>query len=332
MTGDGDADAAGLIDAVFLTYNARDTALECVAHLQEPEVASIVVVDNASSDGTADAIRAAYPDATVIALDEPTGLAAGLNRGAQLGSAPFVLYLNDDAFATPGAITRLLDTLRGREDAVAAGGRLVDPASLQTQDRYRPQPFPTPATVVARLLGLERLWPRNPWTGRHLREMLGDDATVEVDQPAGACMLVRRPATERIGGWDERYWFWYEDVDFSRRLAPHGTQLYVPAAPFRHVGGATAKRLNMAAGHARYYYGALQYARTHFTRVGRAQVALTMLAVSLARAALSLRRDRPAVKVYLGAARGALALVRGREIRRFQGMPARPIRRPRSAE
>ncbi|MEY2516057.1 MAG: N-acetylglucosaminyl-diphospho-decaprenol L-rhamnosyltransferase [bacterium] len=305
------------IDAVFLTYNARDTALECVAHLQEPEIASVVVVDNASSDGTADAIRAAHPGVTVIALTEPTGLAAALNRGAELGSAPFVLYLNDDAFATPGAIRLLLDTLQARDDAVAAGGRLVDPGDLRTQDRYRPQPFPNPATVVARLFGLERLWPHNPWTGKHLRRMLDDETTVEVDQPAGACMLVRRPVTERIGGWDERYWFWYEDVDFSRRLAPHGTQLYVPSAPFRHVGGATAKRLNVAAGHARYFYGALQYAHTHFSRGGRAVVALAMLVVALVRAALSVRRDRAAVKIYLGAARGALALVAGREIKRF---------------
>ena len=79
-------------------------------------------------------------------------------------------------------------------------------------------------------------------------------------------MLVRREVTERIGGWDERYWFWYEDVDFSRRLAAHGTQLYVPAAPFRHVGGATARRLRRVDGHRRTFHGVLVYAHTPLLR------------------------------------------------------------------
>lgn len=314
-----DRERGAMIDAVFLTVNAREQALECIAHLREPEIASIVVVDNASTDGTAQAIRDAHPDVTVLALDAPTGLAAALNRGARQGVAPFVLYLNDDAFAQPGAIGLLLDELRSREDAVAAGGRLVDP-DLTTQDRYRPQAFPTPATIVVRLLGIERLWPRNPWTGGHLRRLLDDHTTVAVDQPAGACLLVRRPVAERTGGWDERYWFWYEDVDFARRLGRHGVSLYVPAAPFRHVGGATARRLDVTQGHARYYYGALQYSRTHFSRGGRAVVAGAMLAVSSGRAALRWRSDRAGASVYLGAARAAIALLRGAEIRRFDSV------------
>lgn len=314
-----------MIDAVLLTWNSREQAMECVAHTHDPEViASIVVVDNASTDGTADAVRMAHPDVTVLALEHGVGLAAGLNMGARLGSAPFVLYLNDDVFAEPGAIRTLLETLEGRPDAVAVGGRLVDP-DLVTQDQYRPRPFPMPSTVVARLLGLERLWPRNPWTGIPLRRPLDDRTTVEVEQPAGACLLVRRSVVEQIGGWDERYWFWYEDVDFSRRLAQHGVSLYAPTAPFRHVGGATARRLSAPQGHARYFYGVLQYSRTHFSRSGRAAVALAILVVSLVRAALWVRQDRAGARVYLGAARGAVALLRGKETRRFEGLPARKM-------
>jgi GT2 family glycosyltransferase len=305
------------VDAVFLTWNSREQALQCVAHTRDPElIASIVVVDNASTDGTADAVRAAHPDVTVVALQDGVGLAEALNLGARLGSAPYVLYLNDDVFAHPGAIGTLLETLERRPDAVAAGGRLVEP-DLATQDQYRPKPFPPPVTLVARLFGLERLWPRNPWTGAQLRRPLDDHTTVEVDQPAGACLLVRRSIVERTGGWDERYWFWYEDVDFSRRLAAHGVSLYVPTAPFRHVGGATARRLSAPAGHARYFFGVLQYARIHYSRGGRATVAAAMLAISLARAALRAPRDRAGARIYLGAARGAIALVRGREIERF---------------
>jgi len=315
-------EALGLIDAVFLTCNSRDQALECIAHLREPEIASVVVVDNASTDGTAEAIRAVHPDVTVLALDVSTGLAAALNRGAELGEAPFVLYVNDDVFAVPGSIRVLLETLQCNEDAVAAGGRLVE-RDLTTQDRYRPRAFPSPVTVVGRLLGLERVWPRNPWTGEHLRQMLDDRTTVTVDQPAGACMLVRRSVVDRVGGWDERYWFWYEDVDLLRRLAQYGVSLYVPAAPFRHVGGATARRLNAPQGHARYFHGVLQYSRTHFSRSGRAVVALAMLLTSLCRAVLRARADREGARIYLRAASGAVALLCGREIGRLDGVTSK---------
>jgi GT2 family glycosyltransferase len=299
------------IDAVVLTHDSREQALECIAHLREPEIASVVVVDNASSDGTSEAIRAAHPDVRVLALPTHTGLAAALNRGAAVGAAPFVLYLNDDVFALPGSIHRLLETLEARGEAVAAAGRLVAD-DLTTQDRYRPRSFPSPAAVVARLLGLERLWPRNPLTGRHLRRALDDRTTVAVDQPAGACLLVRRAVVERVGGWDERYSFWYEDVDFSRRLAAHGTQLYVPAAPFRHLGGATVGRMPRVEGHQRSFHGILLYAQTHFSRPGHAFVALTLAAVGLVRALVAVRGDRQAARIYAATARTAIGALASR--------------------
>lgn len=302
-----------LIDAVFLTNTSRDQALQCIAHLREPEIACIVVVDNASTDDTVEAVRAAHPDVIVVALDRPSGISAALNRGAELGKAPYVLYLNDDVFAAPGSIRRLLDTLRERKDAVAAGGRLCD-SDLTTQDRYRPRPFPTPAVVVARLLGLDRIWPRNPLTGGHLRHLLDDETTVAVDQPAGACMLVRRPMVERIRGWDERYWFWYEDVDLSRRLAAHGTQLYVPSAPFRHIGGSTVGRMNRAESHRCAFHGILLYAKSHFTRFGRACVALALVAIGLVRTLASVRRDYAAARIYAATAREALMLLIGQPV------------------
>jgi GT2 family glycosyltransferase len=256
------------IDAVVLTHDSREQALECIAHLREPEIASVVVVDNASSDGTSEAIRAAHPDVRVLALPTHTGLAAALNRGAAVGAAPFV--------------------------------------------RYRPRSLPSPAAVVARLLGLERLWPRNPLTGRHLRRALDDRTTVAVDQPAGACLLVRRAVVERVGGWDERYSFWYEDVDFSRRLAAHGTQLYVPAAPFRHLGGATVGRMPRVEGHQRSFHGILLYAQTHFSRPGHAFVALTLAAVGLVRALVAVRGDRQAARIYAATARTAIGALASR--------------------
>jgi GT2 family glycosyltransferase len=316
-----------LIDAVFLTNTSRDQALKCISHLREPEIASIVVVDNASTDDTVDVIRADHPDVTVVALDRPSGISAALNRGAEVGTSPYVLYLNDDVFAAPGSVRRLLDTLCEHDDAVAAGGRLCND-DLTTQDRYRPRSFPTPVAVVARLLGLDRVWPRNPLTGRHLRHKLSDEATVAVDQPAGACMLVRRPIAERIGGWDERFWFWYEDVDLSRRLALHGTQLYVPSAPFKHIGGSTVGRMTRAQSHRCTFHGILLYAKSHFSGTGRALVALALVAIGAMRALMSVWRDREAARMYVATAREALALLAGRRVVGLQDVSAAARVRP----
>ena len=302
-----------MIDAVLVTSSSLELAHECIAHLREPEIEKIVLVDNASTDNTVAAVRSAHPEVTVVALEKPTGLAAALNRGAAEGGAPFVLYLNDDVFAVPGSISTLLTALEERPDAVAAGGRLVD-ENLATQAQYRPHAFPSAAALLARTLGVARLWPHNPLTGGHLRKPLDDHATVEVDQLAGACLLVRRSAVRATGGWDERYWVWYEDVDFSHRLAALGPRLYVPTAPFRHVGGATVRKLSAAKGRRLSAHGILQYSQTHLSPLGRVLVALATVIVDLARAAVSAPTDRAAARLYMDTVRSASALLANRNL------------------
>jgi GT2 family glycosyltransferase len=309
--GTSGAPTRGVIDAVILTSSSREQVLTCLLHLDaSPAIGSVVVVDNASTDGTASAIRAAWPQVVVVRLETHTGLAAALNRGAETGDSAFVLYLNDDIFAVPGAIERLLSELERHPDAVSAAGRLVND-DLTTQDRYRPRAFPSPAAMVARLFGLDRLWPRNPWTGNHLRHPLDDGGTVEVEQPAGACLLVRRRIVEQVNGWDERYSFWYEDVDFLRRIAEHGSSLYVPSAAFRHIGAPTVTRWSLAEMHERMFNGIVLYSRAHFSRRGQLAVVVALAVVSLARAARAVVSDRPSARIYGSAAVRAFALAWG---------------------
>ncbi|MEA2431022.1 MAG: hypothetical protein QOI19_1495 [Thermoleophilaceae bacterium] len=308
-----------MIDAVILTSNSRELALRCVAHtVADPAVARVILVDNASSDGTAEAVQGAHPEVEVLALAEHTGLAAALNRGAERGTNPYVLYLNDDVFAANGAIAGLLAALEERPDAAAAGGRLTND-DLSTQDQYRPRSFPGAIALSLRLLGIDRWWPANPLTGTHLRRPLDDETTVEADQPAGACLLVRRSAVDAVGGWDERYWFWYEDVDFSRRVARDaGATLYVPSAPFRHLGGATTTRWSLADQHRRTYYGMLLYAQSHLSRAGQLLVAATMATVCLLRVGLARVRREEEAAVYRGCLEQVRSLAAGRPVARIR--------------
>jgi N-acetylglucosaminyl-diphospho-decaprenol L-rhamnosyltransferase len=291
-----------VIDAVVATRDSRELVLDCVERLRSPLLSNVVVVDNGSRDGTAEALRQGQPDAQVVRLEEPAGLSYAYNRGAEAGDAELILFLNDDVFASEQAIAALAETLEGRPEAVAAAGRLVDPDTERTQEQYLPQAFPSATTLAGALLGRRR----SP-------AELGDEI-VTVDQPPGACLLVRRHAFEAVGGWDEDYEFWFEDVDLARRLVARGNILFVPAAAFPHVGGASARRLSHAEVVARYYRGALLYAERHLGAGGRA---ITAPAYALAAAGrLVTARDAEARRAYSGVLRDAVRVVFGRGVRR----------------
>jgi N-acetylglucosaminyl-diphospho-decaprenol L-rhamnosyltransferase len=273
-------------------------------------MAKTVVVDNGSMDGTAEAIAEGFPSVEVVRLEKPVGLASAFNRGAARSSSSLLLFLNDDILAAEGAIVRLAEALEANPDAVASTGRLVDPQSGSTQLEYQPKQFPTPLTFLASLAGLHRVWPHNPWTGAHLRRPLDERETVPVDQPSGACLLVRREAFEQIGGWDDGYTFWYEDVDLARRLWSKGAVLYVPAAVFGHVGGYSARRLSRAEVVERSYTGTLRYAEKHFGARRRIVGAAFALATSV-KAPLVKRRDPQLAATYRRLRRRALELALG---------------------
>jgi N-acetylglucosaminyl-diphospho-decaprenol L-rhamnosyltransferase len=299
-----------VIDVVVVTADSREMVLGCLRHLSEPRIAKTVVVDNGSVDGTAQAIAEGFPSVEVLRLEKPEGLASAFNRGAARGSSSLLLFLNDDILAAEGAIARLAESLEGNPDVVAVAGRLIDPQSGATQLEYQPKRFPTPMTFLSSLAGLHRVWPHNPWTGAHLRRPLDERETVRVDQPSGACLLVRREAFEQIGGWDDGYSFWYEDVDLARRLRSKGAVLYVPAAVFGHVGGYSARRLSRAEVVERSYTGTLRYAEKHLgarRRIVGAAFALT----ATVKAPLVKRRDPQLAAAYRRLRRQALELALG---------------------
>jgi N-acetylglucosaminyl-diphospho-decaprenol L-rhamnosyltransferase len=289
-----------VIDAVVATRDSRELVLECVEHLRSPLLERVVVVDNGSVDGTAEALRDG--EVEVVRLDEPEGLSFAYNRGAEAGTAELLLFLNDDVFASGEAIAELAGALEARPDAVAAAGRLVDPEDGRTQEQYLPRAFPGAGALAASLFGRSR------------PPLELDAATVvAVDQPPGACLLVRRNAFEEIGRWDEDFEFWFEDVDLARRLRTRGATLYVPSAAFPHIGGASARRLSHAEVVARHYRGALLYAERHLGLGGRAITAPAYVLAAAGRLVTS--RDAEARRAYSQVLRDALRLVAGRGIR-----------------
>ena len=253
--------AALPLDVVVVTWNSKDMVLRCLETIDSSAVERVVVVDNASGDGTAEAITQRHPEAEVFRLEREEGLAAAYNRGAERGSAELVLFLNDDVLVEAQSLRTLVGALEARPGAVAAAGRLVDPEDGRTQSDYLPQHFPTVRTLAASLAGRGRRPAVDSSEARRARRRR---------PTSGACLLVRREAFEGVGRWDEDFAFWYEDVDLARRLREHGEVLYVPDAAFPHVGGQSAVRLSRAEIVARHYRGALLYAGKHFRAPSRA--------------------------------------------------------------
>jgi GT2 family glycosyltransferase len=308
-------DAPGeAIDVVIVSADMGQMTMACVRELDQASRERLVVVDNAFAEGVGGSREDICERATVVPLGRPHGFAAANNRGLAVGDAPYVLLLNSDILATPRAIETLAEALRADPGAVAAGGRLVDPTTLATQPEYRPRPFPSLINFLVILLGIEELWPGNPVTRRYHGGKLDESVVQAVDQPAAAALLVRRRDLEAVGGFDERFWFWFEDSDLLLRLSSRGRVLYVPQAAFRHLGGGTFRRWSKTDRIRSIHHGILQYADAHFSRRQRAALGALVVAISLPRIIL-FSRSRPAeVRAWRAVSAGGAALVRGRPV------------------
>jgi N-acetylglucosaminyl-diphospho-decaprenol L-rhamnosyltransferase len=301
------------VDVVIVSADMDAMTLACVSELEQCAVEQIVVVDNAFEPEAGAGREQLAGRAMIVALDSPHGFAAANNRGVARGQAPYVLLLNSDILIVAGAVELLLEALREHPDAVAAGGRLVDPDTLETQSGYRPRPFPTLANFLVIMLGIEERWPGNPVTRRYHGGLVDDTRARAVEaQPAAAALIVRRADLEAIGGFDERFWFWFEDSDLLLRLRARGEILYVPQAVFRHLGGGTFSRWSKSQHIRSIYHGILHYGDAHFGRTERALLGLAAVAVSLPRIVLFARSRPEEASAWRAVAGAGIALVRGR--------------------
>jgi GT2 family glycosyltransferase len=268
------------LTVIIVNYNTKDLLLECLASVFESAQSATmesVVVDNASSDGSCEAIRKAYPNVTTIANGTNRGFGAACNQAISATAAPLILLLNSDARLNPSALNALRNTMRLHPRCGGAGCRMVNSKGTEQTSTWN---FLTPFNHALELFGLTENV-RSPLFRRTHRPVLDRDLLdCSVDWIDASCLMLRRSALEEVDLFDEQFFMYSEDEDLCLRLRRGGWSVCFSAAgsAFHHGGASTThKRLEMLE---HYYSGQLRLLRKYRGR-GAARVYSVLMSVVL---------------------------------------------------
>jgi N-acetylglucosaminyl-diphospho-decaprenol L-rhamnosyltransferase len=231
-----------VLSVVVLSWNTKDLTLACLRALfaETPRHArEVIVVDNGSADGSADAIAAAFPQVRLLRNADNRLYAAGNNQGAAVATGAFVCTLNSDTEVRPTALDQLVDFLQRHADYGAVAPKLCDPDG---KVQHACQRFPTLLTALCFDSWWGTWWPGSRIQARYLMRDFDHLTSRDVDQPPGACFLMRRDEWHAFGGFDEQLALFYNDVDLCQRLWAKGRKIhYLASAEVLHHRGASTK-------------------------------------------------------------------------------------------
>jgi len=237
------------LDIVIVNWNSGEQLRRCLESIQATsrdkfELTRVVVVDNTSCDGSADDLHDGTLPLTLIRNTENRGFAAACNCGAKTSHADYLLFLNPDVRLISNSLVEPVAFMEKPENAKVGicGIQLLDEQGQVSPTCSR---FPTAFTYFSRMLGLDRLFP-NLFPG-HFLETSDHGQSREVDQVMGAFLLIRRTLFDRLGGLDERFFVYFEDLDLSYRAFEAGWQShYLAAAQAYHKGGGCSEQVKAA--------------------------------------------------------------------------------------
>ncbi|MHB8572801.1 MAG: glycosyltransferase family 2 protein [Candidatus Dormibacteria bacterium] len=247
------------VTAVVVNYNARPFLERCLRALlaQRDVDLQVIVVDNASEDGSVEMVREQFPRVHLVASPQNLGLAGGTNRGFEDATGDYLATMNMDVEPEPDALARMAAHLRDHPEVGAVGPHLLNPdGTLQPSGR----PLPTPGRALSDRYGLWRLSGRD----RFLQRGRDYDSDLEVGEVSGSFIMVPRRILDQVGPYDQAAFFaYYEDADWCRRIATHGYRVfYLGRARVTHEWagsfGANLESANLMARR-----GMLRYFRKH---------------------------------------------------------------------
>jgi GT2 family glycosyltransferase len=253
------------LSIAVISYNTRDLLLACLQSVSERTKGvdyEVIVVDNASKDGSVDAVRARFPHVTVIANDENSGFAKACNQAAVVSSGRYLLLLNSDTVMQQGTLRTMVSCLDQHLDIGAVSclqrdeqGRVVQSCfpfpSIRDHVRYAE----TLPTVVRRLVGAP--------------SSMDCTRSQDVEWANGACLMIRKALFDRLGGLDERFFMYFEDVDLCRRVQQLGYRVrHVAEGEVVHLLGGSS-RANRHGLNKQWELSRIRYVEKHFAQPRR---------------------------------------------------------------
>ena len=221
------------ISIVIVSWNSCYFLKGCLSSLilfPSRDPFEIIVVDNASTDGSREMIRREFPAVILVENDQNRGFAAACNRGAEKAGGEYLLFLNPDTRVYPGTLDGALDFMRAHPDAGAMGCRTLNFDGTLQSSAYS---FPTPLRVFAYIVGLNRIF--------RISKLHGHGKIRQPDYVQGSFLLIPKNIFGDLGGFDEKFFLYSEEVDLCRRIRDDGRKIYYfPGVRIMHAGGASA--------------------------------------------------------------------------------------------
>ncbi len=255
------------LSIVIVNWNVRELLKRClrsiISNLQLPTSNSqikVIVVDNASSDGSVAMMEEEFPQVQLIANSENVGFTVGNNQGIAASRGRYILLLNPDTEIVGDALTTMVEYLDDHPQVGALGPQLLNPNGSIQSSRRR---FPTLATAFLESTILQQWFPRNRATRHYYITDRPDDEVQEVDWVTGACLLVRRETVEQVGLLDEGFFMYSEELDWCRRMKAQGWKvIYLPTARVVHHGAQSSEQVKSFQ-HIQFQRSKIRYFRKH---------------------------------------------------------------------
>jgi len=268
------------IAVAIVNYNTREYLRACLMSVQAEAAGEVVVVDNASSDGSAAMVREEFPWVTLHANDTNLGYGTAANQAIASCTAEYVLLLNSDTLLLPTTLEALSMFLDAHPRAAVVGPRLVKPSGKLQSSAFE---FPTPSQVFFEEIRLSRMLRYIPILRNRYLGTWSHDRVQVMPWVLGAALAIRREAFEAVGGFDESIFMYFEETDLCYRLSTAGWQTYyAPVATIMHVGGASTKQRS-ALPRVRWFIGLDTFYRRHYSRLHQIELIVLIRLMALAR-------------------------------------------------
>lgn len=231
------------LSIIILSYNTKALIKDCLKFLKEAEKriekCEVIVVDNASSDDSVEMIKKDFPEVKLIENKENMGYAKGNNIGLKKAGGKYILFLNSDTQIFPDSLKEAVDFMEKSPQVGALTPKTMLVSGKMDSDCHRG--FPTPWASITYFLGLEKLFPKCRICGQYHKFYLNLDENHTIDAGAGAFMMIPKKVIDEVGGWDENYFFYGEDLDFYYRIQKAGYKVMFYAKPLlKHYKGASS--------------------------------------------------------------------------------------------